>query len=167
MIPSVDAKIFPNVTGPKVLFGHSYGGLFTLNALFTRPGLFDTFVAASPSIWFNDRSIAREQEKRFLEGDESSLPNPLPQVFITYGSYEQYPVRKPNQPDDEFERWQKNAREWKMQDNAVDMTARLKASRRLRNLTCTEFPGEDHGGAALCALQRGMSLFLDDLAFEE
>lgn len=37
----------------QTLFGHSYGGLFTLYTLFTRPQAFQAYVAASPSIWWN------------------------------------------------------------------------------------------------------------------
>lgn len=38
------------------LFGHSLGGLFTLYALFNRPELFSTWVAADPSLWWNNGS---------------------------------------------------------------------------------------------------------------
>ncbi|MFD0987953.1 alpha/beta hydrolase [Methyloligella solikamskensis] len=46
----------------EILFGHSFGGLFTLHTLFTRPGLFDTYLAASPSVWFNEGQIMGELE---------------------------------------------------------------------------------------------------------
>ncbi len=36
----------------QLLWGHSLGGLFVLHALFQRPGLFQTHVAASPSLWW-------------------------------------------------------------------------------------------------------------------
>lgn len=50
--------------GRQALWGHSYGGLFTLHALFTRPDLFQTYIAASPSLWWQDGFILTE-EKRF------------------------------------------------------------------------------------------------------
>lgn len=34
------------------LFGHSYGGLFTLYTLLTQPHLFKHYIAASPSLWW-------------------------------------------------------------------------------------------------------------------
>lgn len=43
--------------GRQALFGHSLGGLFVLNTLFGAPAAFDTYVAASPSIWWNDAAI--------------------------------------------------------------------------------------------------------------
>ena len=49
----------------QTLFGHSLGGLFTLHVLYTEPDAFQTYIAADPSIWWNGRSILKEQE-RFL-----------------------------------------------------------------------------------------------------
>jgi uncharacterized protein len=47
--------------GKRVLVGHSYGGLFGAWALLERPGLFDGYILASPSLWY-DRHLwfARE-----------------------------------------------------------------------------------------------------------
>lgn len=39
------------------LFGHSFGGLFVLYSLFTRPSAFTTWIAASPSIYWENRTI--------------------------------------------------------------------------------------------------------------
>mgnify|MGYP001791796192 FL=1 len=39
----------------KVLVGHSFGGLFTLFTLKESPGLFDGYIAISPSVWWKDR----------------------------------------------------------------------------------------------------------------
>lgn len=60
--PLIEAR-YPVDTGRQTLFGHSYGGLFTLYALLSRPDAFQAYVAASPSIWwyqgYLDRSLAR------------------------------------------------------------------------------------------------------------
>lgn len=50
----------------QTLFGHSLGGLFALHMLFTKPGAFQTYAVADPAIWWNGRSILREQES-FLQ----------------------------------------------------------------------------------------------------
>lgn len=39
--------------GKRVLVGHSYGGLFGAWALLERPGLFDGYILASPSLWYD------------------------------------------------------------------------------------------------------------------
>lgn len=59
--PLVESR-FPIDTGRQTLFGHSLGGYFTLYTLFTRPELFQTYVAGSPSIWWNGRSVLRDLE---------------------------------------------------------------------------------------------------------
>ncbi|THF60704.1 alpha/beta hydrolase [Pseudothauera rhizosphaerae] len=51
----------------QALFGHSLGGLLALHALYTRPRMFDTWIAADPSIWWNGGSILHE-EAAFLAG---------------------------------------------------------------------------------------------------
>ena len=35
----------------RTLIGHSFGGLFTVNAVLTQPHAFDDFIAADPSFW--------------------------------------------------------------------------------------------------------------------
>ncbi len=44
----------------RTLAGYSLGGLLTLQALFKRPGLFRTYVASSPSIWYGDKQRAHD-----------------------------------------------------------------------------------------------------------
>jgi predicted alpha/beta superfamily hydrolase len=50
----------------QTLFGHSLGGLFVLHVLFNHPEAFQNYVAAAPSIWWNNGSLLEEQ-KAFLE----------------------------------------------------------------------------------------------------
>lgn len=60
------ARDYPVDAKRQVLFGHSFGGLFTLYALFDRPGCFQAYVAGSPSIWFGNRAII-DMEQSFVE----------------------------------------------------------------------------------------------------
>ena len=41
-----------------VLAGHSFGGLFALHVAATRPGSFAGIIAMSPSLWWNDSTLA-------------------------------------------------------------------------------------------------------------
>lgn len=50
----------------RVLMGSSYGGLFTLYAMFTEPELFYGYVAAAPAVTF-DNNFSFTQEKRFSD----------------------------------------------------------------------------------------------------
>lgn len=48
----------------RSLVGHSFGGMFGVYTLFTRPTLFQHVVAVSPSLWWRDRYLL-EPERAF------------------------------------------------------------------------------------------------------
>lgn len=56
--PLIDAR-FGLANQRRVLFGHSFGGLFVLHTVLTRPSAFAAYAAASPSLWFDDRALLR------------------------------------------------------------------------------------------------------------
>lgn len=58
--PAIERR-FAVHPGRQTLFGHSLGGLFALHLFYTHPGAFDTIVAASPSIWWDDQAILTEE----------------------------------------------------------------------------------------------------------
>lgn len=45
----------------QTLWGHSYGGLLVLHALLTRPGEYQTYAPASPSLWWNSTLMQSER----------------------------------------------------------------------------------------------------------
>ena len=49
----------------KILAGHSFGGLFAINSLVTRPELFDAYIAISPSLQWNDQRLVDRAEAFF------------------------------------------------------------------------------------------------------
>lgn len=44
----------------KTIIGQSLGGLLATEMLFTKPNLFDKYIIISPSLWWNDGSILKE-----------------------------------------------------------------------------------------------------------
>lgn len=44
----------------KTIIGQSLGGLLAARILFTRPGLFNKYIIISPSLWWNDGSLLKE-----------------------------------------------------------------------------------------------------------
>lgn len=48
----------------EYLWGHSYGGLFTLHVLFTQPDAFARYTVGDPSTWWND-GVLLDEWKRF------------------------------------------------------------------------------------------------------
>jgi predicted alpha/beta superfamily hydrolase len=61
-IPFVESK-YRAKKNERVLVGHSFGGLFTLYALFTEPDLFNRYVAGSPAWAWNNASLYKYAEK--------------------------------------------------------------------------------------------------------
>ncbi|MDX7953653.1 alpha/beta hydrolase-fold protein [Lichenihabitans sp. Uapishka_5] len=66
------------------LFGHSFGGLFALYSLFTRPELFRNIFAASPSLSWEDGSL-RPAEDAFFAGTAECRDI---RVHLSAGAYE-------------------------------------------------------------------------------
>jgi len=67
----------------QTLWGHSYGGLAVLHALFTRPGVFSDYAAASPSLWWHDGAIVQE-----AQGLAQRLGNSPARLLLMRGSEE-------------------------------------------------------------------------------
>lgn len=82
IVPFIDRR-YRTVPGDRTLVGHSYGGLFTVWSLLSRPGLFHRYVAVSPSLWYDDRLALRLEEAYAREHD--ALPARL---YLCVGSRE-------------------------------------------------------------------------------
>ncbi len=71
-----ERELFPYIdshyrTLPMRLFsGHSFGGLFALNAIFTRPEMFDAVLAVSPSLNWDDELPIRQASTFFDDREE-------------------------------------------------------------------------------------------------
>ena len=79
IIPFIDAN-YRVISDDRGLAGYSYGGLFTLYALFHNPELFKRYFAGSPTIW---SQVAVDEEA--YASTHSDLPVKL---FITAGEKE-------------------------------------------------------------------------------
>jgi len=49
----------------KILIGHSFGGLFAVHTLLTKPDAFDAYIAISPSLWWNHWSEVQSTQSFF------------------------------------------------------------------------------------------------------
>ena len=49
----------------RLLAGHSFGGLFAIHVLTTRPDLFNGYIAADPSIYWNNQAVVAQVESLF------------------------------------------------------------------------------------------------------
>lgn len=62
----LEATLLPRLAddykfGERWYIGHSFSGLLGLKALFTKPRLFDKWLLASPSIWWDDGAILADE----------------------------------------------------------------------------------------------------------
>ncbi|WP_162668411.1 alpha/beta hydrolase [Gemmata massiliana] len=137
----------------QTLFGHSFGGLFALHVLFSKPEAFQTYVASSPSIWWNDRSVLAE-EKAFAEKFAGKIVSA--RVLVTVGGWEQQAGVKVSKERAEM------LRDRRVVDNAKELAARLEKS-AVKGLTVAfrEFAEEDHGSVVLPAASRGVRFALE------
>ena len=63
LIPQIEKTY--RVEPYRILAGHSLGGLFTVHALITRPELFNSYIAVSPSLQWSDEATLKRAEAFF------------------------------------------------------------------------------------------------------
>jgi len=132
------ANRYPVDAKRQTLFGHSYGGLFTLYTLFTQPQAFQGYVAASPSIWwykgYMERALAAFEQQFGKRPFDARL-------LVTAGGAEQ-PGPDASMDDPR----QRHMAERRMVGNAQDLVDRLQqlSSQGLHS-EFQLFPGANHG----------------------
>ncbi len=67
----------------RIFWGHSYGGLLAATILLRDPGMFQTYIIGSPSLWYDSHAILAI-EKQFAAGHHSLPAN----VFLYVGGKE-------------------------------------------------------------------------------
>ena len=166
--PKVAATVRVNAAD-QALFGHSIAGLAVLRALFTEPTAFRTFIAASPSIWWNADAVLTD-ERKFGAAIENGRASP--RVLITVGADEPDSPNPPQSfiaslPPDKsaaLNTYVKMASQWSgMVSGARDLAGRIG---KLRGGTAYKvqfvaFEGESHSSVAPAALSRGMHFAFD------
>ncbi|MFC0408773.1 alpha/beta hydrolase [Roseomonas elaeocarpi] len=144
--PRVEAA-FPVDRRRQALYGHSYGGLFALYALFTRPGSFHRTVAASPSIWYGNGAVLRAEE-RFAASpppDAGAL-----ELLVTVGELE---GGRPGSAGGDSDL----ARVAQQVERARALSDRLGVlGERGPRMRFHIFPGQNHGSVIPVALRRGL-----------
>jgi predicted alpha/beta superfamily hydrolase len=59
------------VTGESALIGESLAGLFVIETLVKEPTLFDAYIAADPSVFWNQNAVVKAAQARFADWHES------------------------------------------------------------------------------------------------
>jgi predicted alpha/beta superfamily hydrolase len=127
------------------IWGYSYGGLTVLRILFRNPGAYATYIAASPSIWWEGSENLSDEgpfSRRARGGDVRV------RVLITSASDEQYRGHDPARIA---------ADKARMVDNATELAQRLGQLNPEKLVVArTVFDGEVHASVAPAALSRGI-----------
>lgn len=151
--PLIEKK-YPVDRRRQTLFGHSFGGLFVLHVLFNRPESFKTYLASSPSLWWNDSSILQEEAAFLKKYAGQRVPARL---LITVGEMEQPPLNAhPRQPV-------RRGPPGRTVDETKQLATRLSAA-QLDGLQAELriFAEESHGSVVLPAASRGVRFSLEN-----
>lgn len=62
LMPAIDKRY--RTTDETAIMGESLAGLFVMETFFLQPGLFDTYIAFDPSLWWNDGDLAKTAPTR-------------------------------------------------------------------------------------------------------
>lgn len=136
------------------LFGHSLGGMFTLDCLIDQPDLFHSYIISSPSLWFADGIMFDRL---------AQLPAALarsgarPKVQLSVGSLEQtVPVERQAGVGPAYVAWVAGNQ---MVDHAHRLAAALAEIPQI-DLKFRVFEDETHITAAPIALSQGLRVAL-------
>ncbi|SBV37371.1 Esterase [uncultured Stenotrophomonas sp.] len=150
--PQVEVML-PINRSQRALWGHSYGGVFVLHALFARPDAFNVYAAADPSLWWGDGQLLRE------ETNAAASTGPAPSLYLWTGEGGSIPSHAPPPGRDPAAVAAMQRARGSVPANAAEhMAARLRA--RGRDVHWTPLPGLSHGqtlGASLPLLLEALS----------
>ena len=119
--------------GFKVLFGHSLCGMFSVYTLFTDPDLFNSYIAASPFLMYDDEYVINKVEGKLV--NESSLTN---QLYMSIGNEPAY-------------------------FNSLDkLTTLLTTNKSGVNWTLEKYIDEDHGSIPFRTISDGLRFVFSD-----
>lgn len=140
------ARRLPVNPARQSLFGHSYGGLFTVYQLLRQPHTFQQFFAISPSLWFGNRVLQPVPLAAIPAGEPRLLA-------LWVGADEQPATFDPASSPMRQQRLQQN----RMLDNAAALAARLTGSAGLMT-DYRVIAGHDHGQMPAYAIDRVLAI---------
>jgi uncharacterized protein len=127
----------------QIIYGKSLGGLLVLHLLFVHPDAFQTYIAASPAIWWDNRSVLADEKSLGIKARNLRL-----KVLITSAGNEQYRGSDPKLQAEDI---------YRAIDNASELAGRLAtASPQNLSVTYAIFPDETHESVSLAALGRAL-----------
>ncbi|KAB5549454.1 Alpha/Beta hydrolase protein [Coniochaeta sp. 2T2.1] len=133
--PWVYGTLFLSVTFTRdALFGHSFGGLFVVHALISNPYIFDTYLSARLALDWQNGSIFAMRNITLSE----------PAVLISYGSLEEFPVRRRTETEEQLQTRKDFFKPLRMTGNCHQQYVR-----------------HDHAGVAASVITDGIDYFVN------
>jgi len=83
----IETELIPNIEKNyrvrpyRILAGHSLGGLFVIHAMLARPGVFNSYVAVSPALQWENQEILKRAEAFFKNRKELNAT-----LFVSLGN---------------------------------------------------------------------------------
>jgi uncharacterized protein len=155
------AKLYATDPKQQTLYGHSLGGLFVLGVLFNHPDSFNRYVASSPSIWWDKKSVLKDEAAFVAKMKGSKMPL---RVFICVGAKEQDPYTSvpPGTPMSLAEVNQRIS-EARMVTNARDLANRLMQidARPGFVVKFQDFGAEDHLSVVPASASRALEFAIE------
>lgn len=150
LLPLVEAEHLGGLrVSERWLIGHSFSALFGLRTLLTDHSLFDKWLLASPSIWWDDRAVLEVEKAHAATNDD--LPA---RVFTSYGEYEGLPQQVSGDLAADIP-------DFRMGGNVEDLVSTL----RERNhpgldLSYAVLEGDNHASCIGAAVSKGLRALL-------
>lgn len=136
----------------RSLFGHSFGGLFALYALFGRPALFRNWIAASPTIYWEGSEILNNEARRAMAEGSS------PFLHLSAGEYEGDTLAPFQYRNEDAESRLEKRKLERTVSLAQEMAVRLNGTPDGIRTEFELFPGETHMSVLGPAVNRAISI---------
>lgn len=173
----VIASTYPVDAGDRTLYGHSWGGLFTLNVLLNHPETFRNFIASSPSIWWNKCSLFNDIPRFIAKVQAKEV---APRILLMVGSKEQdMPAKLPQSMNNTLKKKfpfipspikniiarifiKKMVLDWRMIDNTIDLAAWLRQIKggSEYSVSLRILENEDHTTALSASIGQALAFML-------
>ena len=161
LVPEISRRYPDASPTERILMGHSLGGLFTSYALLKRPDAFTTFIASSPSLWWDGFAIHGHIP---AFADRLAQLDRKPRALIAVGGQEQdMPTSVPPGLEMSLADVRALVTASRMVDAVPEFTVALREA-GLTDVTDHIFEGEDHGSVVPAAMMRGLRFAVPDPA---
>ncbi|MDF7667567.1 alpha/beta hydrolase-fold protein [Orbaceae bacterium ESL0727] len=143
----------------QTLYGHSYGGIWALHALVTKPITYNTYVISSPSMWFSGGYMFKEVEQFVVDKSRPTLTAPV-NLLLSVGGDEQslIPIEK-QYPLGKQKMLLKHRQNRKMVDSATQLSTIFhQANITNLHVNYVIYPHQTHKTVQFVSLQDGIQV---------